>query len=143
MWKEYFSFNKRQRNGIIVLVSLIILMIGVIIILDNRPPVKGNFDFTGFKAQLAETENIPSSRDSEDIPVKMERPKDPFAVKLDLNNCTVKELARVPGIGYYRALAVVNYREMHGPYRKTDDLLKCKAVDDSSFRILKPFVIPE
>ncbi len=43
--------------------------------------------------------------------------------KLDLNEASLVELERLPGMGFRRAQAIFSHREEHGPFNKLDDLL--------------------
>jgi competence ComEA-like helix-hairpin-helix protein len=141
MWKDYFSFNKRQRNGIIVLLALILLMMGWLIISNHIAPLKGNVDFSQFKSEVANANS--SSRAVEPIPVDSKaipESQQKSVVKISLNGCTIKELSHNPNIGFYLAQAIVNYRELHGPYKKIEDLLNNKAIDDSTFAKISPYL---
>lgn len=43
---------------------------------------------------------------------------------LDLNSATAEQLETLPGLGSALALAIVDWRERHGPYRQIRDLLQ-------------------
>ncbi|NNM94840.1 MAG: hypothetical protein HKL88_05170 [Bacteroidia bacterium] len=139
MWKEHLSFNKRQRRGIIVLASLIVLLICLLVILDYMPPRAGNVNLSDFGHELKVTNyshtSHQASEDSAAPPFEEGDRKYTSGKMININTCTVKELSQLTG--YYLALALVNYREMHGRYINADDIRKCKAVDDSAFSRLK------
>lgn len=42
---------------------------------------------------------------------------------VDINNATEKELTALPGIGASKAKAIIEYRELEGPFASVDDLL--------------------
>jgi len=46
----------------------------------------------------------------------------PLAAPLDLNTATAGELAGLPLIGPAKAAAIIAYREVHGPFRRVDDI---------------------
>ena len=50
--------------------------------------------------------------------------------KLDLNAATVEELETLPGIGSVRAEAIVEHRNMHGPFQRVDDLVEVSGIGD-------------
>ena len=50
--------------------------------------------------------------------------------KLDLNTATVEELVSLPGIGDAKAAAIVEYREMNGPFERVDDLVNVSGIGD-------------
>jgi competence ComEA-like helix-hairpin-helix protein len=145
MWKEYFSFNKRQRNGIIVLGSLIVLAMSWLIISNLIPPSEGNTDFTSFTTKLpvgSKKLGIEQKNTDSTQAIDYNEKKDGYTGRrININTCTVKEFSHYPNVGYYLALAIVNYRELHGPYKNTEDLLKNKAIDDSTLNKIEPYII--
>ena len=143
MWKDYFSFNKRQRNGIIVLLSLIVIMIGWLIISNHLAPSNGNIDFSQFKTLVANANNTKDQSSASTTAPDSNITNDNnqrLASKISLNKCSIKELSHVANIGYYLAEAIVNYREQHGPYKKMEDLRKNKAIDDSTYAKISPYL---
>ncbi|HXB11584.1 MAG TPA: helix-hairpin-helix domain-containing protein [Bacteroidia bacterium] len=143
MWKDYFSFNKRQRNGIIVLLALILIMMAWLIISNYIAPSKGNIDVSQFKSEVANANKSSTEKavlgDSNIISENSSK----AAVKMSINKCTIKELSHTPNIGYYLAQAIVNYRELHGPYKRIEDLLNNKAIDDSTYAKISPYLKAE
>jgi competence ComEA-like helix-hairpin-helix protein len=144
MWKDYFSFNKRQRNGIIVLLSLILILLTCLIISNHMVPSQGNLDLANFKAEIAGVNNsrLTKNTSSDSVNATNNHLKATGEEgKILLNECSIKELSRNPNIGYYLAEAIVNYRELHGPYKKVEDLKNSKAVDDSTYNKIAPYFI--
>ena len=131
MWKDYFSFNKRQRNGILVLLALIVAMIVWLNISNHLSPPMGNVDAGLLKSQ---------SKDVNKDTTKTELVEDAKVRKLSINSASIKELSKQPNIGYYLAQAIVNYREQHGPYKTVNDLLKNAAVDSVTFSKIAPYL---
>ncbi len=140
MWKDYFSFNKRQRNGIIVLLALILIMIVWLIVSNHIAPSKGNVDFSKFKSEVANTNKSTTEAvvqsDSNTVPENSSKP----GVKISINKSSIKELSHINNIGFYLAQAIVNYRELHGPYKKVEDLQNNKAIDDSTYAKISPYL---
>lgn len=73
-------------------------------------------------------------------------PSDPGAMeanstgKLNLNMATRAELARVPGIGFDRAVAIVNYRVANGRFASVDELLKVKGFSERDVDAIRNLV---
>jgi competence ComEA-like helix-hairpin-helix protein len=138
MWKDYYSFNKRQRKGILVLLFLIVLMLGSLIILNHLSADGPKIDFSAFKKEINKARH-----DSVDHNVTTTEAanKDTSSVnKVNVNAATIKELSRQPGINYYLAKAIVNYREEHGPYKELKDLLNNAAIDKQTFSQISPYL---
>ena len=57
-----------------------------------------------------------------------------------LNDATVDDLRRLPGIGEKRALAVLDLRKKLGRFKQVEDLLRVKGIGRSTLRKLRPLV---
>lgn len=57
-----------------------------------------------------------------------------------LNDATVDDLRRLPGIGPKRALAVLDLRKRLGRFRQVEDLLRVRGIGRSTLRKLRPLV---
>lgn len=57
-----------------------------------------------------------------------------------LNEATVDDLRRLPGIGPKRALAVLELRRRLGRFRQIEDLLRVRGIGRSTLRKLRPLV---
>ena len=63
-----------------------------------------------------------------------------FSDRLDLNNATVRELQVLPGIGEKKAKAIIEYRERHGGFTSTEQLLEVDGIGESTYAGLKDYV---
>ena len=50
--------------------------------------------------------------------------------KLNVNAATVEELVSLPGIGVAKAAAIVEYRKIHGPFERVEDLVEVSGIGD-------------
>ncbi|HEY1958884.1 MAG TPA: helix-hairpin-helix domain-containing protein [Polyangiaceae bacterium] len=57
-----------------------------------------------------------------------------------LNDASVDDLRRLPGIGQKRALAVLELRRRLGRFRQIEDLLRVRGIGRSTLRKLRPLV---
>jgi competence ComEA-like helix-hairpin-helix protein len=131
MWKDYFSFNKRQRNGIIVLLAIIAIMITWLFVSDHLTPPMGKLTLSNIK--LADTNNTVENEGQRSTDTTHIR-------KLNINTCSIKELARNPNIGYFLSQAIVNYRMQHGNYKTMQDLFKSAAIDKETYNKISPYL---
>ena len=62
------------------------------------------------------------------------RPTEPAAVDLtDLNTADQTELAQVPGVGPKMAVAIVDHRHLHGPFKSVDELKNVRGIGPVTF----------
>lgn len=68
----------------------------------------------------------------------------PFAVyggeKIDINNATVEELMKLPGIGAVTAERIVEYRETKGGFKSIEEIKKVKGIGSAKFNKIKDMV---
>ncbi len=60
---------------------------------------------------------------------------------IDLNRATAAELEQLPGIGPARAAAIIEYRELHGPFAVPGDLRGVSGIGEATFQRLAPLVV--
>lgn len=61
---------------------------------------------------------------------------------VDLNSAEWPELAHLPGIGETLARRIVEYRQTHGPYRETRQVLGVKGIGPRTFDRIEPYLMP-
>lgn len=60
---------------------------------------------------------------------------------VDLNRASTTELEQLPGIGPARAAAIIEYRELHGPFAVPGDLRGVSGIGEATFQKLAPLVV--
>lgn len=66
---------------------------------------------------------------------------DPSQVQLiNVNKANSTELARHPYLSKSVALAIANYRAVHGPFKKVSDIKNCLAVSQQTYEKIKPYL---
>ncbi len=58
-------------------------------------------------------------------------------VKKDINKATVEELRGIEGVGFVRALEIVEYRDRFGDYRNIEELGLIRGVGSQTLRALR------
>jgi competence ComEA-like helix-hairpin-helix protein len=62
---------------------------------------------------------------------------------ININAATVSELAKLPNIGPRTAEAIVQFRTVHGPFRRPEQLLQIRGVSEERFAELRPLIKTE
>ena len=60
--------------------------------------------------------------------------------KIDLNEAGLNELERLPGIGFVKAQAIIDYRTSHGPFASVDDLIEVPGISNNTLDEFKDLV---
>ena len=152
--KDYFSFNKRERNGILILLFIFILIVSIPYILPfivKNEPV----DFSLFQKDIAAFEKslqkLPTERkdsfktkefdysniDKSSAEIKL----NPF--NFDPNNMSEEKWKEI-GLSDRQIKTIKNYIEKGGKFYKKEDFKKMYCISESEYSILEPYIqIPD
>lgn len=123
-WKEYFTFNKRQKNGVLILISLIALLVVYLFISDNILPNSKPVDFSSFKKEL---QNAGINAPSGTLTNKN------VSFKIDINSADTNALMTIPKMTSYCASMIVRYRKKLGGYYSTGQLKEVWGMDSALY----------
>lgn len=56
---------------------------------------------------------------------------------VDLNTATAEQLETLPGVGPATAMAILSYRDEHGPFASVDDLLEVRGIGDAKLEQIR------
>jgi competence ComEA-like helix-hairpin-helix protein len=92
---------------------------------EGPPPVEASAPVAGGQAQRA----VPAGRLG--------------PVRMDLNAASAPMLERLPGIGPALAGRIVEYRDLHGPFRRPEDLVRVRGIGPKTYEKLAPYLYVE
>ncbi len=61
-------------------------------------------------------------------------------VKVNINTADQEELMSVQGIGSTIARAIIDYREMNGPFQCLEDLMNVSGIGNATFERIKNYI---
>ncbi|MGM0619608.1 MAG: helix-hairpin-helix domain-containing protein [Bacteroidota bacterium] len=126
--KEYFRFSKKDRNGIMVLGVIILLLISGIIVVNNIN-LKPENDFAEFKKALEAWENTKKS----ELESKSLFEFNPNAVSAEqLDSLSIPEFVKNN---------LLSYRSAGGKFENPTDLAKIYGMNDSIFKLIEEFIV--
>lgn len=126
--KEYFTFSKKDRNGILFLGALIFIVIIGVVILDNIS-LNAKQDFTNFKKALEAWEKE-NSRKTEQKRMFAFNPNTISEAELD--SLSIPEFVKKN---------IISYRAAGGKFKQAADLSKIYGMNDSIFEQLETFIV--
>lgn len=151
--RDYFDFNRAERNSIVLLGLLLILLFLVPAFLKQRQkPVKQ--DIAAFQAEIAAFErSLKSKRDSSagsfEQKIDFER-VDRSVVEQELTpfpfnpNEMTAAMWKKLGLKEWQVRILVNYTSKGGKFYKKDDFQKIYGISKAQYDVLAPFItIPE
>lgn len=125
--REYFRFSKKDRRGILLLISLIFIVITATIVIDNIQ-LKGKNDFSEFKKALAEWE--PETEDATN-----------YHSLFTFNPNTISE-EKIDSLllPAFVKRNILNYRKAGGNFDEPSDLKKIYGMNDSIFAAINNYI---
>jgi competence protein ComEA len=147
IFREYFTYTSRERNGVLLLLSLIILLLiflGVSRFFVHSEKV----DFSGFREEIAAAYKQEQADAEEQMSWVPDRKKDrvPRVAKLfifDPNTASPEELEQL-GLSPKQVKAVIGYRSKGGKFEEKEDFAKLHVINDELYASLEPYIlIPE
>lgn len=62
---------------------------------------------------------------------------------VNINSADAAQFALLPRIGLKAGQRIVDYRNEHGPFKSTTDLMQVKGIGDKTFELLSPYLVIE
>ncbi len=145
MWKEWLSFSRTERYGIILLLSLVLILAIIPYIhrtfFISSSPLANPQVFSKIDSFVL-TLNQPKSRVEQPFSyIEEEKPpvSEPELFNFDPNTVTASQLIRL-GLSKKQARVIENYRSKGGIFRKAEDFSKIYIIDSTLFNRLLPFI---
>lgn len=120
--KDYFSFSKTERNGIVFLLILLLLVISGNFFIPALLPAKSSGDYNAFKSRIDSLYELDTIKQEKFVPELKSKelneypPKSIKKTVIELNNCDSASLTSLPGIGPVFASRIIKYRRLLGGY---------------------------
>jgi len=136
-FKDYFAFNKRQRNGVLVLLTLIVGMMIYLIIIDYLPQSPASVDFASFKADMTKVKfKAPDTVKHVNIQLKdsashLSKPNGNTVI--EVNTADSADFTNFPLISPKVARTIVRFRNALGGYYKIEQLHEVYGMDTAAY----------
>jgi len=145
MWLDFFYFSKAQRNGIFVLIALIVVVLSLwlslpFLVTNETTLYDENFEknIAQFRISLREQE---AKRFSWDKNTFYPRKNTEEFILFAFNPNTLDSAGFTKlGIKYFVASNIVKYRNKGGKFRTPEDFGKVYGISEELFARLKPYI---
>jgi len=150
-WKDYFAFNKRERNGIIVLLGIMLILL-LVPMLMSLFKTEEKVDFSAFEKEILEFEKTKTIKEHKNNYPKREYKDFDFnnvdhsvsANKLNPfpfdPNFMTDEQWRELGLTEKQIKTLDNYVAKGGKFFKKEDFQKMYCISKTEYEILEPFI---
>jgi len=136
-FKDYFNFTRSEKNGILVLLSLIII---IIIVRLTVPFFKKNKiqDFSEFQEEINEFEKSLADSNA-DLPEKQLQDSGYELFFFDPNTITAADLKKLD-LSPFVIENILKYREHGGRFKIKSDFMKIYGLDTAEFQRLENYI---
>ncbi len=66
--------------------------------------------------------------------------QEPQTGLLDINSATEEELTRLPGIGPYKARAIIEYRQTYGAFVTAEEIMEVRGIGQATYDNIKDLI---
>lgn len=143
--RDYFTFNRRERNGVFILIAIILLLILYLSLSDLFFP-KEKTDFSKFEKEIAEFE-LEQKRISDSLSVKNNYFTSSNILETDSaerfpfnpNNLPDEDWLRL-GLSEKQIKVIKNYESKGGKFRSKEDVKKMYCITPELYASLEPYI---
>ena len=150
-FRNYFTFNRRERRGVLLLLSFIALLLGYLILSKYFVSEK-DYDFSTYEKEITDLEK--TQKDSIDslkeekifyneneykVPVSLTNPN-PERFNFDPNLLPEADWKRL-GLSDKQIHTIKNYESKGGKFRKKEDVKKMYSITPELYTSLEPFIV--
>lgn len=139
-WKDYFYFEKRDKNSIILLLILIVMSAIIYVLLQTNthyinPEQELIYqnEFNSLQGELSNKEQNSTYHTAKLKP----------GTTIELNKSDTTELKKIPGIGSVFANRIVKYRNSLGGYVSAEQLKEVWGIDEELYNKIQTYVTVE
>ena len=141
--KDYFTFNKRERNGIFILSSIILVLLFFDVIEAAFIPEE-KIDYSSFEAEvdayIREKKIYNDSVEAAKTKKFTNEIKTEQLFYFDPNTISEKQWQKL-GLNQKQSLTIKNYLSKGGKFYKKEDIRKIYGITESIYTQLEPFMV--
>ena len=134
-FKEYFTFSRTEKNGILVLLIIIILLLIIPKFLYLTQKEESNCDYSEFSKQIDEFENSLKNNNK-----SLKNKPNETLFYFDPNNTTNKQWKQL-GLSQKQIKIINNYTSKGGMFYKKKDFKKIYGISSKLYRKLEPYIV--
>lgn len=133
---NYFYYSKSERNGVTVLVFLILGIWVTSRFFSNNKAAKA-IDYSAFEPEILAFHNSLISSDDEDN--FSQASTNSLLFPFNPNTATIEDFVKL-GLSNKVATTITHYREKGGQFRRKEDFKKIYGLKDADYKRLEPYI---
>ncbi len=145
VFKDFLTYSKKDRAGIIVLLCILMVSITSFILIDNLPIPESEYDYSSFEKEIAAFESKKNEAKNDSVSFNEKTGNNHPKKKTEYFNFDPNAISKdsLLLLGIYSNIAerMVKYRSAGGKFSKPEDLLKIYGFNEKLYAKLGPFVV--
>jgi competence protein ComEA len=144
--RDYLTFNKRERNGIFILLTIILSLLVYLMIADKYTH-HGKTDFTKFEKEIQLLQAATDIKKEPEYSEAVNTTKIPVPVETVPSERFMFNPNHLPEIDWKRLgltnkqiHSIYNYESKGGSFRKKEDVKKMYAISPDLYKSLEPYI---
>jgi competence protein ComEA len=142
-FRDYLTFNKRERNGVFVLVSIIALLI-LYLNISEQFFEQDRVDFTQFDSLVLASKKIVSDEANQkteiaEAPAIKKQKTENHYFEFNPNGLPEDDWRRL-GISERQIKTIKNFESKGGRFHKKEDLKKIYGIKEQQYKTLEPYI---
>jgi competence protein ComEA len=133
--KSFFSFSKKELNGVFLLVALIIIVLASPWVFKRLAKVP-SYDFENFKREAESFKNASQLNLGDDVKLNIAKIQ---YFNFDPNRISDSEWAQL-GLSDKQIKVLRNYVNKGGKFFKKEDLKRIYSIPESQYQLLEPYI---
>jgi len=135
--KTYFDFSKKERIGVLLLCSLLLVLIFIFNV-ESQQFLPSGLEVDPADIEYIQLSSATEKKSGDDAGDKTIADKDNCSL-FDPNDLDKQGWTEL-GFSEKQALSILNYKNNYGPFKKKSDIKKLYVVSDEKFNELEPFI---
>jgi len=142
--RDYFTFNKRERNGVFILISIIALLL-VWLNISEKFVKQEQTDFSKFESEIAQFNSaVREQQDSTKTSEQLQKPQRAEKAPVDFfyfdpNNLSEDDWKRL-GLSQKQINVIKNYERKGGKFKTKEDVKKMYCITPKQYASLEPYI---
>lgn len=141
MWKDWFYFSRRERNGTIVIVLLMLFLL-LLRLFWPKFEQSEPFDYADYIAKIDSFKQVLYADSIRQIKLYEDFFDSNNLKPFDPNTCDSSNFSSL-GFGLTSIKNIKRYRTAGGKFSKPEDLKRIYSISDSEYSVIKPFILIE
>ncbi|NDV70055.1 helix-hairpin-helix domain-containing protein [Dysgonomonas sp. 25] len=138
-WKDYFSFDRRDRTAIILLLLILVLVLVLVAVSDKEKNTVSPEKEAAYRTRFDSLQGSqPEKPVFDSYPTKLREGE-----TIEINTADTTLLKQIPGIGSSYSRRIVNYRNSLGGYVRIEQLREVWGLDEDLYQRIKPYITLE